>query len=357
MNNIIKDTNVKEAGRTYIIRMSDFYLENVGGQEFCEISREVYAELLRFKAIDEGVDPSTVDPDTTPTVIIKVGDFYPRSKDRAQYREISRDEYNNLVERKSALDKERGKTNIPSDSDKVTVRTKDFYPYLCSSKEYSELERSTYVRLLRFMITTDHTKRADDPFCKPTALVKIRIRDFFPDYGTGEEYNEIPVEIFMELLRFIGATGDKADKIKRKNTIRIKVSDFYPDNCCEAEHCEVSVAVYEQLIKDRYEDEAIRIDNLRHFEGYEFNELEIGERNGIYTDSSEKTIYYAILLRDLFKPYGEMMYRRAYMYFIEGCSVKGIAAAENISERAVRKYLNKIKPIVKNAGTEYFGID
>ena len=47
-----------------------------------------YSELLCFKAIEEGIAPAAADPDNTPTVIIELRDFYPRSRSKEQYIEI-----------------------------------------------------------------------------------------------------------------------------------------------------------------------------------------------------------------------------------------------------------------------------
>ena len=85
-----------------IIRMSDFYPENVGGQEYCVVSREVYIELLRFKAIDESLDPESIDPDRIPTVIIRIKDFYPSSEDG--YVEVSREIFNFMINEKRKME-------------------------------------------------------------------------------------------------------------------------------------------------------------------------------------------------------------------------------------------------------------
>ena len=44
--------NIKTNSETVVIRMSDFYPDNVGGKEFCEVSREVYEELMKNKRED-----------------------------------------------------------------------------------------------------------------------------------------------------------------------------------------------------------------------------------------------------------------------------------------------------------------
>ena len=193
----LKNTNadiVEKYTNNVIIRMGDFYPDTVGGQEYCMVSKDVYAELLRCKYIDEGVDIGMIDPDSTPTAIIEIKDFYPRSKSKEQYIEIRRDEFDKLMAYRAALEFE--KNSPDGNSDKVTVRTRDFYPFLCSSKEYTELERNTYETLLRYMTLSDHKNSADDHFCKPTAFVKVRVNDFYPDVAEEEIYNDIPVEIF-----------------------------------------------------------------------------------------------------------------------------------------------------------------
>ncbi|MBQ7071295.1 MAG: sigma-70 family RNA polymerase sigma factor [Ruminococcus sp.] len=109
-NNIIKKTgaavkaiNLENKYRNnFIIRMSDFYPENVGEQEFCEVSREVFIELLRFKAADEGFGLDTIDPDRTATLIIRIKDFYPASEDG--YVEVSREVFNFMINEKRRME-------------------------------------------------------------------------------------------------------------------------------------------------------------------------------------------------------------------------------------------------------------
>lgn len=109
MKNTIKNTGVaakaieleKKYRDNIIIRMSDFYPENVGGQEYCEVSREVYLELMHFKAIED-IDLDTVDPDRTPTVIIRIKDFYPASEDG--YVEVSREVFNFMIDEKRKME-------------------------------------------------------------------------------------------------------------------------------------------------------------------------------------------------------------------------------------------------------------
>ena len=92
MNNNIKanvtaasNSVVEKYTNNVIIRMSDFYPEAVGGQEYCMVTNEVYAELLRFKAIEEEADMEIITPENMPAVIIMVKDFYPDTKGGEEY--------------------------------------------------------------------------------------------------------------------------------------------------------------------------------------------------------------------------------------------------------------------------------
>ena len=46
---------IKTNSETVVIKMSDFYPDNVGGEEFCEVSREVYDYLIAEKRKEKRV--------------------------------------------------------------------------------------------------------------------------------------------------------------------------------------------------------------------------------------------------------------------------------------------------------------
>lgn len=357
MNNYIKDTNAKADSETVVIRMSDFYPENVGDQEFCEVSREVYEELLRFKAIDEGSDPDAVEPDNTPTVIIRIKDFYPKSNSKTEYKEVSRKEYEKLVADRAAL-----MSSIPKeDTRKVFVNTEVFYPYIQSSEEYAVISFTAYEKLLKMKVSVPYDGETVTAFGKPTTPVRINVKEFFPDVDM--EYNDVNIEIYEELLRyktykeeFEKQKAHIGNKQYNGDIVRIRISDFYPDNCCEAEYCDVSRKVYEELINNKKEDHATRVKDSRYIMNYCFDEIICGEKEGIYTASSEKELHLIILLRNLLVPYGEHYVRRGVMYFINGYSPATIAMLEKVSCDAIWKSIRKIKSIVQIAGIEYFGL-
>ena len=154
MNNNIKanvtaatNSVVEKYTNNVIIRMSDFYPEAVGGQEYCMVTKEVYAELLRFKAIEEEAETEIITPENMPTVIIMVTDFYPETKGGEEYREISREEYNNLMAVSMPYVVAYSESGV---SYRVKVRTKDFYPFLCSERKFSEIDSKTYHTLMSF---------------------------------------------------------------------------------------------------------------------------------------------------------------------------------------------------------------
>ena len=219
---------------------------------------------------------------------------------------------------------------------KIIVRTKDFYPCLCSQKEYTELDIGTYNMLSSFKRIAEEAE---------------------PDKNDNRTENDedVSADIVEELLKY-RVLENGYNKETRNETVSIKLSDFYPNNCSDEEYCEVSRKVYEELMKNKREDNAIRVSDQRHIESYCFDEIKCGELEGIYTDSNEKIIDLIILLRNLLAPYGEKYVRRGVMYYINGETPASIAMLENVTRDAVWKSLKRIKRIVQIAGTEYFGL-
>ena len=147
--NKTNNTGAKKYTENVIIRMSDLYPDCVGGQEYCLLNKGTYAEMLKFEA-QERVSGIVILPlDSTPTVVIDFTDFYPASgnESREAFREVSREEYNLLMALKMPYVVEYRDCGT---SYKVVVKTKDFYPFLCSEKEYTELDGKTYETLMSF---------------------------------------------------------------------------------------------------------------------------------------------------------------------------------------------------------------
>ncbi len=93
--------NIKTNSETVVIKMSDFYPDNVGGKEFCEVSREVYEELLRFKAVEEGkTDVKSVAENLEVSVRIRVAEFYPDNCCDDKYCNVSMKVYEQLCREK-----------------------------------------------------------------------------------------------------------------------------------------------------------------------------------------------------------------------------------------------------------------
>lgn len=331
-----------------IIRMSDFYPDNVGGQEFCEVSKAVFAELLHYKANDENNAPVDVNPDNTPTVIIKVKDFYPRAKTKEEYREISREEFNKLMDSYRTPEKEE-----KGDDDKITVRTRDFAPYIKSDEEYVNINWKTYVALLRRKAVEEYVVTPDS---ENSTTVKIRLRDFFPKVRLSKEYNDVSIYIYNELLRMRERIDPDHDK-NFGDKIKIRLSDFYPDYLCKEEYIEVSRDVYECLINDKRTLNS----QARQRERYEYqsdiDENKLGEICGMYSESAESVFMRNELLRNVYEAMDMInpdFSRRYYLKVALGYPVSEIAKLEGISQPAVSLCVNKaegmIKEILKEKG-------
>ncbi len=207
---------------------------------------------------------------------------------------------------------------------KVIVRTKDFYPCLCSPKEYTELDVSTYNMLIRFKKITEGSE---------------------PDDNDDED---VPVEIYEELLKY-KELENEYKKAARNDVVRIKLSDFYPDNCGDEEYCEVSRKVYEELMKNKREDHAQRVSNSRHLINCCFDESQCGEQYGIYTDSNTQGIIAALWMKDIMLPRSEELYRRSLLYYVYGLSVDEMAVIEGVTKTAINRSIRTMNKIVHSA--------
>lgn len=355
MNKNIKGINVKAADivkkytENVIIRMSEFYTENVGGQEFCMVSKAVYAELIKNRELCETENGAAADSDSTDKVIIEVKDFFPYGSGSEEYIEIDRVEYYALmafympfVEMYSECGTEY----------KVVVKTKDFYPFLCYERELTELDGSTYETLMSFKPAEEIYY--DEDLEEEKTDEKIESEECENNNEIDEENdNDIPVEVYEELLKYKELENEYKGSAEG-DTVRIRISDFYPNNCSDEEYCEVSREVYEELMKNKREDHAVRVKDSRYVMNYCFDEVQCGEEEGKYSECSDRDIQLAILLRELFVPISEKLFRRAVLYFINGYSVNTIAMLEGISARNARRSVQNMKKIVRNAGYDYF---
>ena len=348
-NNAAKTADIiRKYTENVIIRMSDFYPENVGGKEYCEVTKAVFAELLRFKAIDEDTDPILAAPDNTPTVIIKVNDFYPSTKSKEEYKEISRGEFEKMLAKLSEKEAENEKENI------VTVRTMNFAPYIESDKEYEDIDWKTYVAVLRIKIAEDYKVT---PESENNTTIEVRLSDFFPNDVFDREYNTIRFNIYAELLR-MKALRDQRELLTENGNIRIKMSDFYPEYIGD-DYVEVPPAVYEQLCIERRTERKYKIRDFRYLEKYGFDEVALGERQSVFESSAEDVTMRNIKYSKLYKALNSIdpLYaRRMYLYIGLGMKVKEVAELEGVSHAAilksVKKGLEEIRPLLSKSDFE-----
>ena len=85
--------------------------------------------------------------------------------------------------------------------DKVIVRTKDFYPFLCSEREFSVIDVSTYNTLMSFKRITEEETDTEEA----ESEVVTDDNDTDPDdidEDLEEDDEDVPVEIYEELLKY-----------------------------------------------------------------------------------------------------------------------------------------------------------
>ena len=343
----IKNTNtgiVEKYTNNAIIRMSDFYPDTVGGQEYCMVSKEVYAELLRFKAIDEGEDTANVKPDNTPTVIISVRDFYPVRTRKDEYREISREEFDVL------MDSQKEKEKIENFGI-ITVKAADFAPYIDSENEYVDIKWETYVALLKIKATEEYIITPDRD---RSTSVKIRISDFFSDYRENPKFNYVSINIYDELLRMRAYAKPEHDAHTGK-TVRIKISDFYPGHTGGQEYVEVSAEIYEFMLDERRRKKRDDMQDYRYLCGCAFDEIKMGEMNGKYEQSAEENIIDAELKKKLYDALAllPVSQRDRVIYkYIYGMTRSEIAEMENVSLNAVGQSIRAGLKLLRKIMTE-----
>ena len=433
---------IKKYTEGVIIRMSDFYPERVGDQEYCMVSKAVYAELLKFKALEDDPEPTDIAPDNTPTVIIKVSDFYPGYDRKEDYKEVTREEYNILMAinmpyavgysdcgmsykvvvmtkdfypflcteneytelegktyemlvsfkagKEDDMDMsvvyetdmvELGSSNFDADEfddednttdakedelpknsksendnanaadtesdEKITVRVKDFTPYIDSDEEYVDIEWKTYVGLLRIKACEEYIVTPDSD---RDTTVKIRLRDFFPRVRLTKEYNEISIFLYEELLR-IKELSDPGYAVMNGDKVKIRLCDFYPEYHDNDEYTEVSREVYNFLLDEKRRMKSSLRKQERHEYGWDIDYEKIGEMNGIYMDSAEEVFLENDLLRKVYAAMNQIkpeLSRRYYLRHALGYSESVIAKMEKVSQPAVSMSIAKADKLIKD---------
>ncbi len=148
MNKNIKDTTAKRYARetgkgTVIIRMTDFYPDYKGDQEFCEVTKEFYNEFFADKKADEKMETETVTVDfhTLFPCVKKI----PKGMETI---ELSRELYEQIMEYRKT-------------SDEVIIRAVEYYPdteYVGS--EYLVVKKDFY----KFLVEDNRRRRREEYF-------------------------------------------------------------------------------------------------------------------------------------------------------------------------------------------------
>lgn len=134
---------------------------------------------------------------------------------------------------------------------------------------------------------------------------------------------------------------------EKKNIIRL--SDYYPNNCSEQEYVEVSNEVLEAYKVFGRENNKQTVSDYRHIAPIGFDENIFGEMFGAYEASIDENVINQLWFEQLLKPYGEIILKRAVLYFIDGLSTREIAEIDDVSHTAVVKSISLVKNIVKKA--------
>ena len=227
------------------------------------------------------------------------------------------------------------KNNVNADvkaADTIVVKVDDFAPYIDSDDKYAEIELKTYLSLLKIKALEEYKVT---PFSDCTANVKIRVKDFFPDCKEAPEYNYVSIGIYDELLRMRTYTAPEAVK---DGMIRIRVQDFYPDHTGSEEYTEVSSELYEYLVNDRRRMKSIEMKDYRYLAGCAFDEVMMGEINGIYEESAENNVIADEEIQSLYSALRKLpasQQRRVYLSYIAGMSREEIAFMDGVSTKAV----------------------
>ncbi len=136
-------------------------------------------------------------------------------------------------------------------------------------------------------------------------------------------------------------------KCEEKKNI-ICLSDYYPNNCSAQEYVEVSDEVLEAYEMFHRESNKQTVSDYRHINPIGFDENIFGEMFGAFETSIDNMVIDQIWFEQLIKPYGEIVFKRATLYFIDGLSTREIAEIDNVSHTAVVKSIRLVKNIVKS---------
>lgn len=223
--------------------------------------------------------------------------------------------------------------------------------------------------------------------------VRIAVRDYFPDYNSGIEYFDVGLEAYNDLCQYKALMTSLVSE-NDEDAVKIDVKKFYPHLCnkkttvfitkemleSQIDHIncrkrvlirlkdlqknyrdcpdfmEVSNEICMTLARYRNEDNCEEERLKKKTDGKGFEEEARGEINGMYQEDNTKKIDLLITVENLFKPYGEILTRRAIMYLCYDQTPTKIARHEGISVCGAWKSIDRIKEIVKSAGKEYFGI-
>ena len=228
--------------------------------------------------------------------------------------------------------------NTNTDAETVVVRVRDFAPYIDSDDEYTEVEWKTYISLLKIKASEEYKVTPDSD---KTATVKIRVKDFFPDCDGASEYNYVPLGIYDELLRMRAYSSPVAVK---DGMIKVRIRDFYPDHNGADVFTEVSPEVYDLLLDEKRRKKREEMEFYRYGSGLRFDEVLMGEMDGICEKTAEDNLMRDELVRKMYRAMRmlpEIQMNRIYNHYILGKTRGEIADSEGVSHSAVAQSIRE----------------
>jgi hypothetical protein len=206
---------------TVIIRMSDYYPDYTGEQEFCEVSKALYEEFYAEKKEQHKKD----------TVTVSVKEIYPHlyHKIKQENFTFTRRFYEELEYRKI--------------HDDVAIWINDYYPNNDSEKKYLLVSKEVYLQLIRNRNKEEYEKQKirknhvpfayDDAVCGEMYAIftdshernidlELTLRNLFMPYG--ENYCDVAVRYFIdgESPTSIAANVNKSRAVVWKMLRKIK---------------------------------------------------------------------------------------------------------------------------------------